>query len=50
MAREKQKKTTGKRCDSLNVPEEAGVSVCLVDAKFQEDLPPDLDAIDQLCP
>jgi hypothetical protein len=26
------------------------VSTCLVDAKFQEDLPQDLDAIDQLCP
>jgi hypothetical protein len=26
------------------------VSTCLVDAKFQEDLPQDPDAIDQLCP
>jgi hypothetical protein len=26
------------------------VSTCLVDAKFQEGLPQDLDAIDQLCP
>ena len=35
---------------ALNIPEEAGVSACLVGAKFQEDLLPDLDANDQLCP
>ena len=48
--REKKKISTGKSHGSLIVPEEAGVSVCLVDAKFREDLLPDLDAIDQLCP
>lgn len=43
-------KKTGKSHDSLIVPEEAGVSICLVGAKFQEDLLPDLDATDQLFP